>query len=184
MYDYRPQRQNVKAKILALGFLCAAAAAFVGAYFMPQYPVILQCVGLACLVPMIQIVARYLIVQYLYRLRPYEDGNVDFEVYSYRGGARMQLVCRVGLEEITAVVPLSAENKKPRRGVPRYGYHVDIAPQNAFVVSITNADGDCELLLVPDAYLLGVMQEAAKRYVAPVKNEAKEEQSQEDSAQG
>ncbi len=178
MYDYRPQRQNAKAKILALGFLCAAAAAFVGAYFMPQYPVILQCVGLACLVPMIQIVARYLVVQYLYRLRPYEDGNVDFEVYSYRGGARMQLVCRVGLEEVTAITPLTPENKKAQHGVPRYGYHMDIDPQNAFVVSITNADGDCELLLTPDAYILEALEAAAKRYAAPVQNEPTEQQQE------
>lgn len=166
MYDYRVPRQNVKAKLLALLFLMLTVGAFVGSAFTP-YPSILQCVGLACLFPMIQIVARYMAVQYLYRLRPYEDGNVDFEVYAYRGGSRMQLVCRVGLEEVVAVTPLSAENKKPPKGVKRYGYQMDIAPEGAVVVSITNGDGDCELLLVPDAYIEEALREAAKRYVAP-----------------
>jgi hypothetical protein len=166
MYDYRVPRQNAKARLLALLFLMLSIGAFVGSAFTP-YPAILQCVGLACLFPMIQIVARYMAVQYLYRLRPYEDGNVDFEVYAYRGGARMQLVCRVGLEEITAVAPLSAENKKAPSGIKRYGYQMDIAPEGALVVSITNGDGDCELLLVPDAYIEEVLREAAGRYVAP-----------------
>ncbi len=170
MYDYRVPRQNAKAKLLALGLLMLSAAAFVGSAFTP-YPAILQCVGLACLFPMIQLVARYMAVQYLYRLRPYEDGNVDFEVYAYRGGARMQLVCRIGLEEVVAVTPLSPENKKAPKGMKRYGYQMDIAPEGAVVVSITNADGDCELLLVPDAYIEGVLLEAAKHRAAPVDGE-------------
>lgn len=166
MYDYRVPRQNAKARLLALLFLMLAVGAFVGSAFTP-YPAILQCVGLACILPTIQLVARYMVLQYLYRLRSYEDGNVDFEVYAYRGGARMQLVCRVGLEEVVAVTPLGDENKKAPSGIKRYGYQMDIAPVGAVVVSIRNSDGDCELLLVPDAYIEGALREAAKRYVAP-----------------
>ena len=178
MYDYRVPRQNAKAKLLALLFLMLTVASFAGSAFTP-YPAILQCVGLACLFPMIQIVARYMVVQYLYRLRPYEDGNVDFEVYAYRGGARMQLVCRVGLEEIVAIAPLCAENKKAPKGIKRYGYQMDIAPKGAVVVSITNGDGDCELLLVPDTYIEETLREAAKRYAVPTDRQEMSAQQEE-----
>lgn len=167
MYDYRPTRQNSLAKITVLLLLLASVAAFAGSAFLLQYPFILQSVGLILLLPMIQITARYLVLQYLYRLRTYDDGSVDFEVYSYRGGNRMQLVCRVGLEEVTAAVPLNEANKKPRHGLRRYTYHPDMCPKEALVVSVRNGDGDCELLLCTDKHLTDVFCRAAQNYATP-----------------
>ena len=160
MYDYRPQRQSPKAKILSFGLLCAAILLFFLSAKMERFAFIPQCVGLALLLPMIQIVARYVILQYLYRLRPYEDGNVDFEVYSYRGGSRMQLVCRIGLEEITDVRPMGAAKGEKK---PRYNYHPDMAPKTGVLVSVRNADGECELLLAPDAHLFEMLDNAARQ---------------------
>ena len=161
MYDYRPPRQSPKAKSLALCLFCASVLCFVLSAQLPALSVLPQCVGLALLLPMIQIVARYIIQQYLYRLRPYEDGNVDFEVYSYRGGSRMQLVCRIGLEEITAVMPLAAAKEK--KAGPRYNYHPDLFPKEGVVVFLSNADGECSLLLSPDGHLTEVLTAAAQR---------------------
>ena len=165
MYDYRPIRTNANAKVAAMLLMAAAVIAFVGSGLVPKYPSILQCIGLCLLIPVIQITARYLILQYLYRLRTYDDGSADLEVYTYRGGSRMQLVCRVGLAEITAAAPLTEGNRRAPKGLRRYNYHPDMKPGVGTVLSITNGDGDCELLLSPDAYLREVLEGAAKRSV-------------------
>ncbi|MBQ3483382.1 MAG: hypothetical protein IJA78_04315 [Clostridia bacterium] len=161
MYDHRPQRQNATAKLAVLALLAAAAIALFGSTLTPKYPAILQAIGIALLIPIIQLSTRYLFTSYLYRLRPYDDGSTDLEIYSYRGGARMQLVCRVGLEEITALTPLTAANKKPPHGLRRYNYCMDIGPRDAQVLSVTNGDGDCEILLVPDKTLCDALAAAA-----------------------
>jgi hypothetical protein len=158
MYDFHPPRQNAVARLLAVALVALAAASFVVSSFVPKLAVIPQAVGLILLVPAIQIITRYVVSRYLYRICPYEDGNTDLDIYLYRGGARMQLVCRVGLEEITAAKPLTEENKKPPHGLRRYNYCPDIRPQNALVLSITNRDGDCEILLCPDEKMAALLQ--------------------------
>jgi len=158
MYDYFPPRKNLIARLLVLLFIGLAIASFVASVFIPSpYKAIGQALGLLFLVPMIQIVTRYVIMRYLYRIAPYEDGNVDLEIYAYRGGSKMQLVCRVGLEEITATAPLSEQNRKPAAGMRRYNYCPDIRPEEALILSITNADGDCEIILCPDAKMTEIL---------------------------
>ena len=166
MYDYKPPRKNAAAKILCTSLFAAAAAAFVGSAFVPAYPFILQVIGLFLLVPFIQILGRYVVLRYLYRIRPYEDGSADLEVYTYRGGDRMQLVCRVALSEITAAAPLTKENKKPPHGLRRYNYCPDIGPVGALVLSVTNGDGDCEILFSPDETMANMLQNACPRQTA------------------
>ena len=158
MYDYQPPRQNAIARLLTVLLFALSAACFVLSSFLPTLPMIPQAVGLALLVPAIQIVTRYVVTRYLYRICPYEDGNTDLEIYAYRGGARMQLVCRVGLEEITAVAPLSQGNAKPPRGLRRYNYCPDMRPQSALVLSITNGDGDCEIIFCPDERIAAMLK--------------------------
>lgn len=164
MYEYKPVRSNATAKLAVLLCLAATAAAFVASAQVPKYPSVLQALGLCFLVPAIQITARYLILQYLYRVREGEDGGVDLEVFAYRGGARMQLVCRVGLSEITAAAPLVTANKKAPHGIRRYNYHPDMGPLGGLVLSVTNGDGDCEILLSPDEGLAEILARAAKDY--------------------
>lgn len=163
MYEYRPPRGNGKARTATALLLLASLIAFAGAALVPLYPFILQSVGLCLLIPVIQITARFLVVQYLYRLREREDGTVDFEVFCYRGGARMQLVCRVALDEIRAAAPLGAANRKALDGKHRYTYHPDMRPDAGLVLSVTNYDGDCEILVAPDAYLTDVLRRAAEK---------------------
>lgn len=162
MYDYKPPRGGGRARLITALLLLAAMIAFAGSALVPLYPFILQSVGLCLLIPVIQITARYLVVQYLYRLREREDGTVDFEVYTYRGGARMQLVCRVALAEITAAEPFSDANRAVPKDKRRYTYHPDMRPNGGLLLSVTNYDGDCQILLAPDAYLTEVFIKAAK----------------------
>lgn len=163
MYDYIPPRKNANAKIICLLLFAASAVAFVGSAFVKAYPIILQSIGLVLLVPCIQILGRYVVLRHLYRIRTYEDGTADLEIYTYRGGDRMQLVCRVALFEITAVTPLTKANKRPPRGVHRYNYCPDIAPADALVLSVTNGDGDCEILLSPDEAMRDMLTNACPR---------------------
>ena len=157
MYDYRPPRKNCYAQLMILWLFLAAAGCFIASSFLPDFPFILQSVGLLLLVPAIQLIARYCATRYLYRIATYEDGNVDLDVYAYRGGDKMQLVCRIGLEEITATAALTKDNRRPPRGVRRYGYAPDLFPREALVLSITNADGDCEVLLCPDEHIASIL---------------------------
>ena len=105
MYDYLPMRKSITARLLVLGLFLLSAASFVASGFTPSpYHTIPQAVGLILIIPLIQVMTRFVILRYLYRIAPYEDGNVDLEIYAYRGGSKMQLVCRIGLEEITAAL--------------------------------------------------------------------------------
>lgn len=162
MYETRPPRTNAKARITVFCCFFAAMASFVAASLVPKFPAVLQCVGLCLLLPVIQLTARYLILQHLYRLTEREDGRVDFEVFTYRGGARMQLVCRVGLDEITAVAELDEANRRAPHGLRRYNYHPDLNPVKGLVVSLSNGDGACELLLAHDGRLLEIFSAAAQ----------------------
>ena len=162
MYDYRPQRRNYYAHITVLWLFLCSAACFITSGFLPKFPVLLQAVGILLLVPAIQLIARYMATQYLYRLRSYEDGNTDLEVYSYRGGDKMQLVCRVGLEEITAATSLCAQNRRAPKGMKRFNYSPDLAPAKALLLSVTNGDGDCEILLCPDRHIEDILRSAAQ----------------------
>ena len=162
MYEYRPPRQNVIARVLALGLFLLTVICFILSAQLPQWAILFQSSGLLLLLPVIQIVTRYLVLRHLYRLVPYESGEVDLEVYTWRGGDRMQLVARIGLDEFTSVTPLCAANRRAPKGMRRYNYAPDIRPSHATVLSLTNGDGDCELLLCPDETLLNALKSAVK----------------------
>ena len=163
MYEYRPPRKNVIARLLSLGLFLLSVVFFILSAQLPQLATLFQALGLLLLLPTIQIVSRYIVLSHLYRLVPYESGEVDLEVYTWRGGDKMQLVARVGLEEITAVTPLSPTNARAKNGMRRYNYTPDIRPQGAVVLSLTNGDGDCEMLLSPDEKMTAILQNAVKK---------------------
>ena len=172
MYDYRPPRSNYNAHLVVLWLFLLSAASFISSAFVPKFPALLQSLGLLLLVPAIQLIARYMAVSYLYRLHTLEDGTTDLEVFSYRGGDKMQLVCRVGLYEITGTAALGKENRRAPKGVHRYNYSPDLSPKDALVLSVTNGDGDCEILLCPDEKLQEILVAAPAHAVRPVVEES------------
>lgn len=159
MYQFKPTRKNARARVLVLSLFAAAAACFVLASQLERLSVIPQSVGLVLLLPAIQLLSRFVVTQYLYRITPREGHAPDLEIFAYRGGSKMQLVCRVGLDEITALADLTDENRKPPRAVRRHNYCVDLAPPDAVVLSIKNGDGECELLLTPDATMRAMLKQ-------------------------
>ena len=167
MYDYRPLRKSYAAHLVVLLLFLLSAASFISSAFVPKFPALLQSLGLLLLVPAIQLIARYMAVSYLYRLHTLEDGTTDLEVFSYRGGDKMQLVCRVGLYEITATAALGKENRRAKKGVHRYNYSPDLSPKDALVLCVTNGDGDCEILLCPDERMREILEAAPARAVRP-----------------
>jgi hypothetical protein len=156
MYEFKPQRQNQIAQLLVGALIALALTSFLISAFVPM-AWIPQTVGLALMVPMIQLVTRYVVTRYLYRICPYEDGNVDLDIYAYRGGTKMQLVGRIGLEEITKAEPLGKENRKPPQGMRRYNYCPQMFSKEALVLSVTNGDGDCEIILCPDKKMADIL---------------------------
>lgn len=159
-YDYRPQRQNYTAHAIVVLLFLLSGLCFGFAGFFPLPGFLWQALGLAVLLPAIQLIARYMASRYLYRLHTYEDGHTDLEIFLYRGGDKMQLVCRTDLAQITAVAFLGAENAAPPKRLKRYHYVQDLRPAQATVISISNEDGECEILFCPDEYMHRVLQEA------------------------
>ena len=158
-YDYRPNRQNYTAHSLVMLLFLFSGISFGLSGFFPTVSVPCQVLGMLLLLPAIQLIARYMATRYLYRLHTYEDGRTDLEIFSYRGGDKMQLACCVGLCEITAALPLGKENQRAKKGVKRYSYAQDLCPQKALVLSVSNADGACEVLFCPDEYIARVIAE-------------------------
>lgn len=156
MYEFKPQRQNSIAMLLIGALFLLALVSFGISAFVP-IKWIPQTVGLLLMVPMIQLMTRYVATRYLYRICPYEDGNVDLDIYAYRGGSKMQLVGRIGLEEITKAEPLGEGNRKPPKKMRRYNYCPQMFTKEALVLSITNGDGDCEIILCPDAKMAEIL---------------------------
>ena len=148
-YDCRPVRQNYGAHLVVLALFCFAGVSFALSGTV-GYPIVLQILGLCFILPAVQLIARYLATRYLYRLHVYEDGTADLEIFVYRGGAKMQLVCCVGMEEITAISPLTKGNARAAKGCKRYNYAQDLRPREALVLSVSNRNGACEVLFCPD----------------------------------
>lgn len=161
-YDCRPARQNYGAHLVVLTLFALSGVSF-GLSATVSYPVLLQVLGLIFILPAIQLIARYLATRYLYRLRTYEDGKADLEIFVYRGGAKMQLVCCVGMEEITAIAPLTKENARAPKGRKRYNYAQDLRPRAALVLSVCNRDGACEVLFCPDKGMEKLLREHAAK---------------------
>ena len=159
-YDYRPVRQNYVAHMTVLMLFVLSGVTFGMSGFLPPHAVLWQILGLLLLLPAIHLIARYMATRYLYRLHTDEQGHTQLEIFLYRGGDRMQMVCCTALDEITAACPLSAENLRAKKGVKRYNYAQDLRPQRALVLSLSNADGTCEVLFCPDEYITRVIGEA------------------------
>ena len=159
MYQFKPARQNARARVIVLSLFAAAALCFLIATRLDRLAIIPQSVGLVLLLPAIQLLSRFVVTQYLYRITPREGRSPDLEVFAYRGGSKMQLVCRVGLDEITALTDLTDENRKPPKALRRHNYCVDLAPRDAVVLSIKNGDGECEILLTPDATMRAMLKQ-------------------------
>ena len=64
------------------------------------------------------------------------------------------------LAQITAVALLGAENAAPPKQLKRYNYAQDLRPAQATVLSVSNEDGECEILFCPDEYMHRVLEEA------------------------
>ena len=157
-YDCRPTRQNYGAHLVVLTLFALAGVSFALSGRL-AYPAILQALGLVFILPAVQLITRYLASRYLYRLHVDESGQAVLEIFVYRGGAKMQLVCCVGMEEITAISPLTKANARAPRGCKRYNYAQDLRPRMATVLSVRNADGECEVLLCPDEGLSRLLSE-------------------------
>ena len=158
-YDCRPARQNYGAHLITVTLFACASVSFVLSGVMGTFAILWQVLGLIFILPAIQLIARYMASRYLYRFRSFEDGQAELEIFAYRGGERMQLVCCIGMDEITAIAPLTRENARAKKGCKRYNYAQDLRPREATVLSISNRDGACEVLFCPDAALLRLLAE-------------------------
>ena len=161
IYDCHPKKENNKAQWALLSLFLLSGASFAISGVTPLPPVAMQIVGLLFLLPGIQLLSRSLVSHYLYRLREREGGRVDLEVYVFRGGKRMQLVCRIGLSEIVGIAPLDRKKNGVAKGCKRYIYVPDLWPDHGTVLSVSNGDGECEVLIYPDERMLQMLGRGA-----------------------
>ena len=164
-YEVCPKRQNHKAHRLVILFFALAAGLLVLAGFMGRFAVLVQSLAILLLLGPIYLTGKFLNMRYLYRVSVKEDGSIDFDVFSYRGGTKMQLICRLYLWEITDVAELGEANKKPPKNIPRYAYCADMSPERALVLSVNNEDGACEVLISYDEKLAELLKTKQARPV-------------------
>lgn len=157
-YDCRPVRQNYGAQLLCVTlFACAGVSFALGG--MMDHAILYQVLGLCFVMPAIQLIARYMVSRYLYRLHVQEDGTAQLEIFVWRGGAKMQLVFCADTAQITAITPLTGDNARPPKGCRRHNFAQDLRPQKATVLSVCEGACVCEVLFCPDEGLVRLLRE-------------------------
>lgn len=125
MYEYRPQFEKKKEKLLAWLLTALGVVLYVTSQ-LPGAPVpgFVQILAIGCLAGMIMIVSMCILRRYSYELVQNEEGKTDFIITEHYS-RRKTVVCRVGLEDVVSVVPFekkanSSAEKKEKKTVYSY----------------------------------------------------------------
>ena len=162
MYEYTPELPKRKERLIAilLLFLGLCLFGFSQVDGIP-FPIIYQFLALCALAGTIILVSRYLMRFYVYSIVPREDGREgdapDFVVTEYYG-RRISVVCRVSLDDIEEILPITKDTKKTVRKLQKerlfYDYTADLFSQNRYLLTITDGEHRfCARLLADDTLL-------------------------------
>ena len=162
MYEYTPELPKRKERLIAvlLLFLGLCLFGFSQVNGIP-FPIIYQFLALCALAATIILVSRYLMRHYVYSIVPREDDREgdtpDFVVTEYYG-KRISVVCRVSLDDIEEILPITKETKKTVRGLQKerlfYDYTADLFSQNRYLLTITDDEHRFCARLLADEELL------------------------------
>ncbi len=123
MYEYRPQFEKKKEKWLALFLTAVGIVLYISAHIPGvPFPAFIQIVAVACLAGMILLVSMCVMRRYDYVLEQAENGKIDFIITEYYG-RRTTVVCRVGLDDVRSVLPLTKETEEQYKALKKQGTH-------------------------------------------------------------
>jgi hypothetical protein len=166
MYEYTPALPKRRERLIAilLLFLGVCLFGFSQVNGIP-YPIIYQFLALCALTATIILVSCYLMRHYVYSIVPRDGGSEtdapDFVVTEYYG-RRISVVCRVSLDDIEEIVPITKQTKKEikqkQKGRLFYDYTADLFSQNRYLLLITDGEHCFCARLLADETLLKCLQ--------------------------
>lgn len=170
MYEYIPEK-NPK-KMTGILILLGAAAALMlilpMAFESIPYKWSFQLVGIGAIAAMIYIVSVYSARSFVYRVRAREDAlgvvlGYDLTVTEVTQRSAVT-VCRIGLENISAVERLSGRptdraQKNAAKGYKRFNYVADMGAPVRCVIYASECGENVAVRISADEYLYGILTE-------------------------
>lgn len=168
MYQYDPALPKRRERLISIVtlFLGLALFGFSKVNNVP-FPVIYQMLGVASLTAFIFLIARYLMRRYVYQVMPRShagDGFApDFVVTEYYG-RRVSVVCRISLDDIEQIIPITKENRREWRekqtGKLFYDYTADLFSPNRYLLVVTDGEHRFTARILADETLLNYLKKA------------------------
>lgn len=167
MYEYAPKPRKRKEKLLVSVAAVLAAASYGCSAMGLPYPLVYQLVAVACLGTGILLAVRYLLRDYIYRIVSCHGAEAPDLVVTEVYARRRTVVCRISLGDIVSVCPLS---EKPRGDRNRrcYCYTAERTPENGYLLSVCDGDGDYEVIICADESLLSLIKQFKKQKMSDI----------------
>lgn len=136
MYQYAPKPKKQTEKLICVLLVFLATFCYTASVlFEVLFPALLQLLSFVCLTVAIFFASGYLLRSYVYRIEENPNSSTPDFTVTELCGKRRTVVCRVSLEEIVMVEPLTAANQKAlsqkTRENPRYDYTATLSPEGA-----------------------------------------------------
>ena len=159
MYAYRPQFEKKKEKLLCLS-LAILGAVLYGSSQIPNapFPGLIQILSVGSFAAAVLVASMCLMRRYDYVLEENEKGTIDFIVTEYYG-RRQMAVCRVALNDVSSVVPYTAELKnnilKEKHKV--YSYTGVLFDEKRYLVEMNTHGEHVFVCICADETLLNIL---------------------------
>ncbi len=153
-YRYQSNSKKIKEKALILSLAASGMIAFTASFISGvTLPMVLRAVGILAFLLAIMLADAYLFTSYLYTVTALSDRE-EFEVICIKRNVR-RTVCRIYTDEVAAVIPYTkALEKNIPNDISIYKYTAEFSSNNAYLLKIENADGECYIKICADEGLI------------------------------
>ena len=135
-YSEQPERQNRVLAVWIWVTMIGGILLFACSMYLPDYPALLQLIGVGLMVAAILLVGHYQ-TRYTYRIEPDARGGEgrDFVVIQHKG-RRETVVCRLGVEDVREIEHQTPENRDALK--KKYADQKDVV--HAYCIDLLPAD--------------------------------------------
>lgn len=164
-YEYDPKSPKKREKLATFGLL-ALAALLLGLSQAPgiPYPALFQLCMVFALVGVVMLVSRCLLRRFVYTVCEPEGADrtaPDLVITEYYGN-HVTVVCRISLNDIAEITPLTAENRKSVSQMLRqqrvYHYTAQLWGEGIYLVRVCDEDEVFYLRIVADDTLISTLK--------------------------
>ena len=170
-YSYSPKPQNKKANVIFYITFVAAIVVYFVSIFIERYKGVVATLAVALMATAILFYTKFISAALFYDLVVDSAGESLF-VVRQQTGTRQTTLCRVDLENVVSVKPLSAAELraiKPQKNVKRYSYKPTLMPKSVCLINVESRYETAEIIVEGDIEFINTLNS----YVAIAK--AKEE---------